>query len=579
MPSNRIISTALLLPLLVCVMLLGPSASRTPKPRAYSGWFAPEPDQVNEAARHGLPPAVENSLGMRFVIVPSGTFEMGPDFATPHSAAHAVQLTRLVYVQSTEVTVGAFRAFRPSWCSSCGSASAQDPVSCISWEDAWAFARWLSDREDERRYRLLTEAEWEYACRAPSAQCEREGVRNSGERMHNGLSGAAESSARQLRGGRADGASSNSNRWGVHDISGSVTEMCSDWHAAYPRRMVTDPTGPRWGAYRVARGASKTMPGIGPRRRIACDPRICSRQIGFRLALEAPPRRKRPPTHERSTDAPTWSDLSRIQMDMAGRLGWPTAFENDLGMKFVFVPCRPEAGFDPERNIGADLPPQPEGTRRGIYFQISEVTNGQLRAFRPDYDRATHRQAGVPAEISEDDRFPASSVDVGTARAFSKWLTDRDGKWTYRLPSPQEWECACCAGSTFRFWWGESERDAGAFANVRDACQAGIVEESIDFPTRDGHPWQSRVCSYWPNPWGLHDMIGNVREWCIGRSDARCVATLSLPRAGQFDIPRYTLHGGSYESPRDVVGCSRRTSTNADTTLADVGFRLIAAPK
>ena len=157
---------------------------------------------------------IENSIGMRLVEVPAGTFQMGNseepfnrDLCFSEVPAHAVRLSRTFFLSATEVTLDQFRQFRPEFAGSTGSAPY---VAGVSWHDAVAFCDWLG-RKEGRPYRLPTEAEWEYAGR----QAETLGVRH---------------------------------------MSSGPMEWCLDWFGEYPDREQTDPIGPDRGLARVVRG-------------------------------------------------------------------------------------------------------------------------------------------------------------------------------------------------------------------------------------------------------------------------------------------------------------------------------------
>lgn len=273
-------------------------------------------------------PRVEtNSLGMAFVQVPSGRFTMGGqvtpeafarDFPALEPArlagtadeapAHTVHITRPFWLGRTEVTVGQFRAFlqasghvpesvadgtggygfdaaraasppargdafagrdpRYSWAEPGFAQTDEHPVVNVSWHDAVAMAEWLS-RTEGRRYRLPTEAEWEYACRA--------GTRSH---WHSGDDPAALAVVANLfdRDAAADWprwaaqalpahdgwrftapvAQFAPNAFGLHDMHGNVWEWVADRHADdfYARSPHDDPTGPAEGHLRVRRGGS-----------------------------------------------------------------------------------------------------------------------------------------------------------------------------------------------------------------------------------------------------------------------------------------------------------------------------------
>lgn len=203
------------------------------------------------------PPGERNSLGMEMVPIASGSFEMGVDSVPlPHSLiagpsgvvydrtsdagdydetpVHRVTLTRAFRMSATEVTVAQFRQFRPDYL---GNPRYAPYANGVSWNDASAFCVWLSKKEG-KLYRLPTEAEWEYACRA--------GTRTP------------------FSSGAGPPPPDAPNPWGLKNMHTGVAEWCFDWHGLYPRGPQTDPVGPAYGIARVVRGggldhrASKT---------------------------------------------------------------------------------------------------------------------------------------------------------------------------------------------------------------------------------------------------------------------------------------------------------------------------------
>ena len=198
-----------------------------------------------------------NSIGMAMVAVAPGSFEMGVDSVPLPKAliagasgvvydrtsdagdydetpVHKVTITQPFRMSVTEVTAEQYRLFRPDYHPNPHYAPY---ASGVSWHDATAFCVWLSKREG-KTYRLPTEAEWEYVCRAGS---------------RTPFSSGAERPAPEA-----------SNRWGLKNMHTGVAEWCLDWHDLYPRDPQTDPVGPAGGIARVVRGggldhrASKT---------------------------------------------------------------------------------------------------------------------------------------------------------------------------------------------------------------------------------------------------------------------------------------------------------------------------------
>ncbi len=273
------------------------------------------------------PPTIENTLGMPFVRIPAGEFEMGSDEPAAdlarsypqydlrrlqdladESPRHRVRITQPFYLGRTEVTVGQFRRFlqlsghvpesvadgtggygyraqydpaatarqdafegrdpRYSWRDPGFAQTDAHPVVNVTWNDAVAMARWLSEREGVV-YRLPTEAEWEYACRAGSTT--RYGT---GDAPASLLGAAAtfdlDTAARwpQWQSFALPGhdgyaftapvASFAPNAFGLFDLHGNVWEWVADWHADhyYAQSPTDDPPGPATGTVRVRRGGS-----------------------------------------------------------------------------------------------------------------------------------------------------------------------------------------------------------------------------------------------------------------------------------------------------------------------------------
>src|SRR5690606_35745678 len=97
--------------------------------------------------------------------------------------------------------------------------------------------------------------------------------------------------------------------------------------------------------------------------------------------------------------------------------------------------------------------------------------------------------------------------------AFCQWLTRKEGK-IYRLPTEAEWEYACRAGSQSLFSNGDDPQGLAKIANVADATAMAYYPHWKGISARDGHVHAAPVGQFAPNAFGLHDMHGNVWEWC-----------------------------------------------------------------
>lgn len=264
-----------------------------------------------------------NSIGMKLVLLPPGEFDMGsspeeielllketaPSKATPPPAdrlrsegpRHRVRITSPFYLGVYEVTRGEYLRLMPAPPSAptppgaktppptaahAAAESAALPIDMVSWLDAQEFCRRLSELPEERAagrvYRLPTEAEWEYACRAGSV---------------GRFSGTDEASLRSLAWYRQNAGelphrvgAKLPNAWGLYDLQGNAQEWCLDWFSPdyYRQSPAADPAGPESGAARALRGGSWLTP-LGALRsssRAWAAPQTRERAIGFRVVRD-----------------------------------------------------------------------------------------------------------------------------------------------------------------------------------------------------------------------------------------------------------------------------------------------------
>jgi formylglycine-generating enzyme required for sulfatase activity len=249
-----------------------------------------------------VPPAgtiISTTVGMKLVLVPAGEFLMGsPDSDKAASAdekpPHRVRITRPFYLGMYEVTQGQYRAVtgeNPS-----GFKGSDDlPVESISWNDAIAFCNTLSLREGltpyyhagagtvsgGEGYRLPTEAEWEYACRAGSTTRYSFGD-NAARLGEYGWFDRNSGSQTQPVGQKGP------NAFGLHDMHGNVWEWCWDpYDENYNGQSPgADPPGPSQAAFRVIRGGSwiNNAPHVRSAFRHSGAPGYRDIDVGFRLA-------------------------------------------------------------------------------------------------------------------------------------------------------------------------------------------------------------------------------------------------------------------------------------------------------
>lgn len=276
-------------------------------------------DTVNERLQHllasGVPPCVPewvNSVGMRFALIPSGTFLMGSpeeqEVRYPEEGhQHEVEISQAFYMGVYEVTQGQYERVmgkNPSYFSQTGKGkekvsgldTVDFPVECVSWEDAVEFCKKLNALDGKKPrgyvYLLPTEAEWEYSCR---------GGASSYQAFHfgNSLSSTQANFDGNYPYGGADKGpylertckvgSYPPNAFGLYDMHGNVWEWCQDWYGEkyYATSPPRDPDSPPNVSYRVLRGGCWGSTGQSCRSAIRSWYTLSNGSffLGFRVAL------------------------------------------------------------------------------------------------------------------------------------------------------------------------------------------------------------------------------------------------------------------------------------------------------
>ena len=243
------------------------------------------------------PKEITNSIGMKLVLIPKGTFMMGSpeseEGRVGNETQHEVTISKDYYLGVTEVTQGQYEKVmgtNPSYFQKQivrKSDTSMYPVEQVSWGDAVEFCKKLSDLPEEKRagrvYRLPTEAEWEYAGRAGSKTAYSFGESSKSLADYAWFT---ENSSKQTN----PVGQKKPNAWGLCDMHGSVWEWCSDdWSGDYSKGYASDPPGPSDVSFRVNRGGG-CRSGAGNCRtayRNRNKPSNRNRDLGFRVALNS----------------------------------------------------------------------------------------------------------------------------------------------------------------------------------------------------------------------------------------------------------------------------------------------------
>jgi formylglycine-generating enzyme required for sulfatase activity len=226
------------------------------------------------------------NLCPEMVAVPAGSYKMGSNSGGDLVPAHIVKIGQSFAIGKTEITQGQWKTIMGNNPSHFASAGDNFPVEKVSWNDAHEYIKKLNDKTG-KHYRLPSEAEWEYACRAGEVQefCGDDNIdkiawyrSSDSSRLHSG------GSTHQV-------ASKNPNSLGLYDMSGNVWEWVEDsYHASY-REAPSD--GSAWSGdtgRRVLRGGSYDFTPLNLRSiyRSSDDPGIRDSDVGFRVVRTLP---------------------------------------------------------------------------------------------------------------------------------------------------------------------------------------------------------------------------------------------------------------------------------------------------
>jgi len=294
----------------------------------------------------------------------------------------------------------------------------------------------------------------------------------------------------------------------------------------------------------------------------------------------------------------------------------PEVLTNTIGIQLVRIPagefwmgaqesaedlCKTFASYErkPEE-FSDEYPRHRVKITKPFLLGRHEVTVGQYRRFTTDagyqtqaetdgkggwgYDPATGicsgrhvkfnwREPGFP----QTDDHPVLNVTWNDAVAFCDWLSRKEGK-RYRLPSEAEWEYACRAGTTTRYFHGNDPAGLPKVARLINATsdkEYANVQDQVHF-LQAGESLTAQVGSYQPNPWGLYDMTGNVWEWTSDwyGEDYYARSPASDPR-GPADGNVRVRRGGAWNTFPLYARAAYRNWNSPSTRCINLGFRVV----
>jgi LSD1 subclass zinc finger protein len=287
----------------------------------------------------------------------------------------------------------------------------------------------------------------------------------------------------------------------------------------------------------------------------------------------------------------------------------PRELTNSIGLKLVRIPNGKFKMGSPKGEAGQDADEMPQHDveiSTSFYLGVYSVTVSQFRQFVHETDYKTEAEmdgqggwgyhpqtmkwegrkpqytwANVGWEQSN--AHPVVNITWNDAIKFCDWLSHRE-KRPYELPTEAEWEYACRAGTTTRFYTGDDEEGLKEVANIADASLKAKLDTEYSknwtFQTwDDGYPFTAPVGKFKPNAWGLFDMHGNVWQWCADGPRMYEEGHIKDPKDESKD--RRVLRGGSWYTAPRFCRAALRFVLEPGYPSSSIGFRVVlrAAPR
>ena len=524
-----------------------------------------KPKLVKQVAKT---PIIKNKtipvLGMKLVYVAPGSFQMGSNNGkdkTVHQVkpsngyrigkyevtqreyqsimgndklVHQVKLSKGYWIGKYEVTQREYQSIMGTNPSK--SKGSKKPVECVSWNDAVKFCEKLTSRERAAgrlssgvEYRLPTEAEWEFAARGANKSC---GYKYSGSDNIDSVAWYGLNSGKKTH----EVGTKSSNELSIYDMSGNVYEWClDDWHRSYNG---APSNGSRWGNgnghYRVFRGGCWNLTATKFCRveiRNFNTPSYRDYMMGFRVVL-----------------APVIVEKKKIAVVNPLDKTIP-----ELGLKLVHV--KPGSFM-----MGSNVAPSSIRARPVHRVTISKgYWIGKYEVTQSEYQKI---MGNNPSHFKGADK-PVEQVSWHDAGNFCKKLTERERKagrlppgYTYQLPTEAEWEFAARGGKR-----GYVYRNSLGLSRVA-WYSSNSAKQTHEVGTKSS------------NALGIHDMNGNVWEWCLDDCHTNYDKASSVANSlGETNIQLRVRRGGGWQW-NFVQRTTSRSYTPSSRKYNYLGFRV-----
>ena len=420
----------------------------------------------------------------------------------------------------------------------------EQPVINVSWNDANNYCKWLS-LQTGKKYRLPTESEWEYICRAESNS---DWYFGDNEKELYKYAWYDENSGQSInKVGTHIGGTKKSNKWGVHDTHGTVLEWCMDDYIDNYNYTPLDGTAYRKEdlSAKVLRGGSWSDLPYSTRSsfRFRLNPSDSDNSTGFRIMRELGYVFKVENKNSSSFMEPEMIKIIHPKTETSFNFSMIKVPQGNFMMGDVY--SQKEVTIDYKYEIGKF----PVTVKEYMLF-IADVNKNYPY---PALSNPSPWGEGMSkfmerlkqANSNLNDNFPIVGIDWNDANAYCLWLSEKTGK-QYRLPKEEEWEYACRAGTKTTFCFGNKEKGLANYGWYEKNSSSTLHE----------------VGKLKPNPWGIHDMHGNVLEW-IDKHDG-----------AKVDVKM--LRGGSYKEFSDACSSSHNSIIMYENTQNEyTGFRIV----
>ena len=453
-----------------------------------------------------------NGVSFKMVQVKGGTFNMGSTSGNnDEKPVHSVTLSDFS-IGETEVTQELWAAVMGE--NSNSSNKNKNPKAGVSWDDCQTFITKLNELTG-RKFRLPTEAEWEFAARGG---VESKGYTYSGSNVIDDVAWYDENSGSITH----DVATKAANELGIYDMSGNVYEWCQDWYQYYSSSSQNNPTGPSSGSSRVIRGGG-------------------------------------------------WRSTNSNCMPFMRSNHWPSGYYNYLGLRLAYGDLpEPEPEPEPDENVV---------TVNGVSFKMVQVKGGTFDMGSTsgyDNEKPVHSvtlsdyaigETEVTQELWEavmgtnpsefkGDKKPVESVSWDDCQTFITKLNQLTGG-KFRLPTEAEWEFAARGGV-------ESKGYTYSGSNV-----IGDVAWYAENSGRTTHDVATKAA----NELGIYDMSGNVLEWCQDWYGSYSSSPVNNPTGPSTGSDRVVRSGNWYFTAESCRSSYRSFNAPSDS-FGGFGLRL-----